>query len=71
MTLTAEGCAREIRAELDDWRIELCGEPVDGMWQGMAADALRNVATRLAVQFGKVNPGFDHAGFMRACGFTD
>jgi hypothetical protein len=71
MDLSAEECAREIRAQLDTHRLVLCGEPVEGMWDGTPSEALRSLAGRFAARFAERNPGFNYTTFIRSCGFTD
>lgn len=68
--LTAEEIAREIRAQLDEHRLIICGEPMDDMWEGPAAEALRGVANRFARLFMERNRGFNAAAFDRECGLT-
>lgn len=68
--LTPEGVAREIRAQLDEHRLIICDEPMDGMWEGPAAEALQGVASRFARLFMERNKAFNAAAFYRDCGLT-
>lgn len=68
--LTPDEIAREIRAQLDEHRLVIADELMDGMWEGPAAEALQGVANRFARLFMERNKGFNAAAFERDCGLT-
>jgi len=69
--LTPEDVAREIRAQLDEHRLIICDEPMDGMWEGPAMEALQGVANRFARLFMERNKAFNAVTFRRECGFNE
>lgn len=63
--------AAVLNRSLNRARLVVDDEVVEGQWEPVAYESLRDVAEGLAAVFGRDNGSFNRARFMDAAGFGD